>query len=158
MKEYFLKFFSYTDWANKKVMDCLNQQQIHDEKILTLAGHILAAQSVWLSRMTRSSVAPYKLWYKYSLTELNNMTDEIGDGYKRYLTGLSGINEIITYKNMAGVDYQNAIDDILIHVANHGTYHRGQIALLLREKGYEPASTDYIIYDRSLRVNRDDQL
>jgi uncharacterized damage-inducible protein DinB len=51
---------------------------------------------------------------------------------------------------MAGDSYQNKIEDILIHVGNHGTYHRGQIAMLLREKGYNPVSTDYILYDRSI--------
>ena len=152
MKEYFLKFFSYTDWANKRVLDCLSQQQVDDEKILTLAGHILAAQSIWLARMTNASDSPYKLWHHYSLAELANMTTEVSVGYKKYLGALSNVGEMLSYKNMAGVGYQNAIEDILIHVGNHGTYHRGQIALLLREKEYEPVSTDYIVYERSFRT------
>lgn len=31
-----------------------------------------------------------------------------------------------------------------MHVANHGTYHRGQIATLLRQLGRKAASTDYL--------------
>ena len=39
----------------------------------------------------------------------------------------------------------------MIHLVNHSSYHRAQIALLLRQKGYEPINTDFITYDRVLR-------
>jgi uncharacterized damage-inducible protein DinB len=39
----------------------------------------------------------------------------------------------------------------MAHLVNHGTYHRGQVAVLLREKGYDPVNTDFITYDRVLR-------
>ncbi|MFM8742635.1 MAG: DinB family protein [Cytophagales bacterium] len=38
----------------------------------------------------------------------------------------------------------------MIHLVNHGSYHRGQVAMLLRERGYEPFNTDLITYDRVL--------
>ena len=51
MKKYFLKLYQYNAWANKRVMDALNRQQVDDEKTLSLMGHIVAAQFLWLHRI-----------------------------------------------------------------------------------------------------------
>jgi uncharacterized damage-inducible protein DinB len=32
------------------------------------------------------------------------------------------------------------------HVVNHGTYHRGQVAAMLRQLGYSPPPTDYLVF------------
>ena len=37
---------------------------------------------------------------------------------------------------------------IMIHLVNHSSYHRAQIAMLLRQNGFEPVNTDFITYDR----------
>jgi uncharacterized damage-inducible protein DinB len=42
------------------------------------------------------------------------------------------------------------VDDILLHVALHGSYHRGQVALLVREAANKPAPTDYIGFVRGV--------
>jgi len=58
------------------------------------------------------------------------------------------LDSSVTYRNSAGTEYTSAIRDILIHVALHGAYHRGQIAAAVRGGGDTPASTDYIAYVR----------
>ena len=52
--------------------------------------------------------------------------------------------------NMAkkGNLFENKIDDILFHIINHSTYHRGQIMMLFRESGLEPIFSDYIFHKR----------
>jgi uncharacterized damage-inducible protein DinB len=57
----------------------------------------------------------------------------------------------LKYTNYVNDYYENSIGDIMAHLVNHGTYHRGQVAVLLREKGYDPVNTDFITYDRVLR-------
>jgi len=54
----------------------------------------------------------------------------------------------VTYRNSIGDEYTNSPADILIHVALHGAYHRGQIAAAVRAGGDTPATTDYIAYVR----------
>jgi uncharacterized damage-inducible protein DinB len=54
----------------------------------------------------------------------------------------------MTYKNYVGEDYTNNVEMIMIHLVNHSSYHRAQIAMLLRQKGFEPINTDFITYDR----------
>ena len=38
----------------------------------------------------------------------------------------------------------------MLHVVNHSSYHRGQMALLLGQEGKSPPATDYIFYLREL--------
>lgn len=47
-----------------------------------------------------------------------------------------------------GVKYESTVLDILTHVVNHSTYHRGQIASLIAATGTKPAVTDYIALTR----------
>jgi uncharacterized damage-inducible protein DinB len=54
----------------------------------------------------------------------------------------------ISYKNSKGIDYVTSVEDIFTHLAFHGTYHRGQIMLLMRNSGQDVVATDYAMYIR----------
>jgi uncharacterized damage-inducible protein DinB len=58
----------------------------------------------------------------------------------------------IEYRTSAGQAFRNSVADILSHVALHGSYHRGQIALLTRQGGGAPVPTDYVVYARGSQV------
>jgi len=58
------------------------------------------------------------------------------------------ITEKINYKNSIGNVFENTIQEIFFHFINHSTYHRGQIAMLMKQAGLEPINTDYIFYKR----------
>lgn len=60
------------------------------------------------------------------------------------------LQEPISYVNTSGVPYTTSLHDILTHVLNHATHHRGQVVVLLREAGIAPPGTDYILYTREL--------
>lgn len=54
----------------------------------------------------------------------------------------------ISYRNSAGASFTSTLEEILLHVALHGSYHRGQIAMILRNAGETPAPTDFIAFAR----------
>ena len=58
------------------------------------------------------------------------------------------LEESFTYVNLKGEQSTYRFADILVHVVNHGTYHRGQLGHLLRDLGLTPPSTDYLIFRR----------
>ena len=67
----------------------------------------------------------------------------------KLLTQISAhLNEKVDYSNSKGVVFSNDVVDILQHLIIHGQHHRAQIALLLRQNGIEPPTTDYIFYIR----------
>lgn len=148
MKSYFLKLYNYNDWANKKVITCLKKQQVSDDKILTLMSHTLSALHIWLARITGNSTAPYPLWKQYNLVELESMSDNIGKRWLAYINENESFDRELSYNNYVGDPYINKVENIMIHLVNHSTYHRAQVAILLRQKGFEPINTDFITYDR----------
>jgi uncharacterized damage-inducible protein DinB len=148
MKEYFNTLYRYNAWANRRIMACLERQQVEDEKILSILGHLVAAQFIWLCRIKDLPKSQYALWGKYSLAELRAMVEESADLWLSFLDEHNTFDRVLKYTNFVGDYYENNVRDIMIHLVNHGTYHRGQIALLLRDKGFEPVNTDLITYDR----------
>ncbi|HUO84444.1 MAG TPA: DinB family protein, partial [Thermoanaerobaculia bacterium] len=54
----------------------------------------------------------------------------------------------LNYRTLAGDAYESRLLDLLLHVVNHSTYHRGQLTTMLRQVGAKPPSSDYVFYLR----------
>ena len=67
-----------------------------------------------------------------------------------YVRGLSAadLDRILEFRNVKGIVFRDQIANVLQHLANHGSYHRGQITTLLRQLGAKPVSTDMIGFYR----------
>ena len=60
-----------------------------------------------------------------------------------------GLTESVSYQNIRGQDFNNTVGQIIAHVMNHGTFHRGQIITMLRGAGYKDLKqTDLIAFFR----------
>lgn len=148
MKKYFLKLYQYNAWANKRVLGTLQRQNVNDEKILSLMGHVIAALFLWLHRIKGLPAPDVKLWGNYQLDQLNGLSEKAGKEWLDFIERTDNFNREMAYKNYVGEDYTNNVEMIMIHLVNHSSYHRAQIAMLLRQKGLEPVNTDFITYDR----------
>lgn len=113
---------------------------------MKLFNHILNAHRV-LNNRIRPGQAPFGVWDLHPAQDLKNI-DQIN--YEQSLLILDNfeLNEMITYTTSKGQRFTNSIRDILFHVINHSTYHRGQIAADFRQNGLEPLVTDYAFYKR----------
>ena len=148
MKQYFLKLYQYNAWANTRVLETLTRQNVDDGQILTLMGHIVAAQFLWLHRIKGLPAPDVKLWGTYHLKQLIELTGKAGKQWLDFVESTENFNRQMSYKNYVGDHYTNNVEMVMIHLVNHSSYHRAQIALLLRQKGLEPVNTDFITYDR----------
>jgi uncharacterized damage-inducible protein DinB len=151
MKKYFLKLYHYNAWSNKRVLSCLKRQHVDDDKILTLMGHIVAAQFLWLHRIKGLPPPDVKLWGTYTLEQLVDMAEDAGKKWLDFVESADNFDRELTYTNYVNEPYTNNVEMIMIHLVNHSSYHRAQIAMLLRQKGFEPINTDFITYDRVMR-------
>ena len=61
---------------------------------------------------------------------------------------------IISYRDMKGNAWETPIWQIVLHVVNHGTHHRGQAAGFLRSLGHTPPPLDEIAYFREQAAAR----
>ncbi|MBL7855163.1 MAG: hypothetical protein JNL17_12235 [Cyclobacteriaceae bacterium] len=148
MKDFFVKWYAYNAWANDRVLRAMEKQDVHDESILRLFSHLLSAQFIWLNRIKGLPTEPFPLWQVYKLSELRTMTEDAAQNWNAFIESQKSFRHILKYRNYVGDYYENDVEQIMIHLVNHGSYHRGQIALLMRQKGYEPINTDYITYER----------
>jgi uncharacterized damage-inducible protein DinB len=145
----FIQFWKYNDWANNLLFDVFDK---YDEKMpascLRLLSHIVDCQSVWLTRL-KNEKQTVGVWEMQDLKGCRKLHALTAMGLKKTIELHSDdLFAEIAYVNSAGNSFRNTVYDILLHLFNHGTYHRGQIAMEMRKNGLEPVSTDYIVFVR----------
>lgn len=157
-KEDFQRLYAYNRWANDITRQCVRKISVEDldrdlkssfPTIRKTLEHLIMAEWVWMERIKGNS--PTTPFYGEKFLDLESLFAkwaEVEKDYESYLTEITNeeILRIIEYKNLAGEQFQRCIAHILPHVANHGTYHRGQIAAFLRQIGAEAKSTDMIYF------------
>ncbi|MBD2871145.1 DinB family protein [Paenibacillus arenilitoris] len=145
-----IKQFAHIHWADNEAVRALKEAGITGGKPLSLLGHIAAAEKVWLGRINGSEGAPYPVWPEIGLAECERLLAENKQGYDDLLGRLTDerLTETIEYRTSMGTEFRTSVIDILTHVFLHGSYHRGQIAMLLRNEGADPLITDYILFVR----------
>ena len=133
-------------WADEGILDSLRQPGV-PKRAIELYAHILGTENVWLTRLEPQAVA---VWPSLTLEECAELLAENRRRYDAYLERLTSddLRRSVHYRNSAGVEFDTPIEDILLHVAMHGSYHRGQVSLLVRDAGAEPRPTDFIAFVR----------
>lgn len=145
LQKHFQRQLEYNQWANHEVLTALQgltQPLASSEKLL---AHVISAEFLWLARLQQVS-PPFPVWPALSLQQCEEQIRESHRSYLNYFQReLPGaLDRVISYKNSKGESWTSRVDDILTHVFAHGAYHRGQIALQMRQAGYTPAYTDFI--------------
>jgi uncharacterized damage-inducible protein DinB len=116
------------------------------EKASTLIAHIANAQHVWNHRVLGKE-AEHGIWELHALDELEDL-EEKNRECSFWILENEELEKSIDYRNSKGKAYRNLLRDILFHVVDHGSYHRGQIAREMRENGFDPLVSDYVIFRR----------
>jgi uncharacterized damage-inducible protein DinB len=144
----FLRLFDHAHWANLRLLDALAPEP--DERALRVFAHLLAAERVWLMRLSGHDTSAEPIWPERSLAACGRIAAENARGYRDFLeaAGDDALDRSVAYRNSKGTAFETSVRDILTHVALHGAYHRGHIAASMRGAGAEPASTDFILYVR----------
>lgn len=149
MNTLFEDLFAYNHHCNQQLAALLsaNPEKI-DEKSMALFSHILNAHQIWNNRIlgqpTGCGVWDNRPSNTFLASDRHNYDQTIA------LLGRSGLTDEIAYTTSNGQPFTNTVGNILFHVINHSTYHRGQMALLFRQNGMEPLATDYIFYKRAM--------
>ncbi|ALS22338.1 MULTISPECIES: DinB family protein [Paenibacillus] len=111
----------------------------------TLA-HLADVDGLWLSRL-RQIPYPMERSEQPSIEELKQRFDRLRADYSLFLQRVSA-GDRITYSNSKGEVFSNSILEVVQHLSNHGTYHLGNIASMMRHWSVSGASTDFIYYLR----------
>jgi len=125
------------------------------ERAVATFCHTQAARRLWLSRIAPdlSGFPPDGVFPIWALEEAEIDARQVDGLWRAYLSRLAApdgpaLTSLVRYSSTEGVVYESTLADILIHVINHSTYHRGQIANMVASAGAKPAVTDYIAITR----------
>lgn len=126
-------------------------------KALELAGHVVAARQIWLFRLGAARRAPSEFFPAgLTLPELSRRFARMHAAWSSYLSSATEreIRRSFEYVSSEGIRYRNSVEDVLTTLFGHSLYHRGQIALLMRSAGAEPAETDFVFWTREPVIPR----
>jgi uncharacterized damage-inducible protein DinB len=137
-------------WADERVLESLRQPAV-SQRARDLYAHLLGAEHLWLARLEQRTPA-VAVWPLLTADECERLARENRGAFRAYVDRLTSgdLRRTVHYRNSAGQEFDSAVEDILVHVAMHGSYHRGQVALLVRDAGAEPQPTDFIAFVRGV--------
>jgi uncharacterized damage-inducible protein DinB len=148
----FEDLFTFNCEANNAFIEVMRTNpEAVPTKAMVLFCHVLNAQILWLDRLRGLPMSLTDAWLTYDLDTCATLNETLTMQSLEYLQSIADPLQYVRpfgYTNLAGETHASLLRDVLIHVTNHGTYHRGQVALLLKEAGFQPPRTDYVYMQR----------
>jgi uncharacterized damage-inducible protein DinB len=152
----------YHYWARDRLLDALDpltpDQYARDlgssfKSIRETITHVYAAEWAWYQRWQGDPPTALLPADRFpDLAALRRTWSEHEQKMRAYVGGLgeAGVDRVLEYKLLSGHVGASPVWQMVQHVVNHGSYHRGQITTMLRQLGAEPAKPmDMIAYYRT---------
>ena len=153
------ELFAYNYWARDRQLEACAvlspddfQRPLHNSfpSIRDTLSHLVGAEWVWLERLRgRSPEALPEIGEFPTLEAIQDRWRAVEQGIRKYLACLreEDLSSYIIYTNFSGEAWRYSIWMVLLHLANHQTYHRGQVTTLLRQLGAHPPALDLLAAD-----------
>lgn len=151
------ELFRYNAWAMRRIFDAtagLSEAELAQDmknsfpSIRDTLMHIVGGEWVWLERWLGVSPTAFAM-ADTNLThgQIREWWEEVNAGRAAYLRTLNDdtLDCVVEYDSFAGVHFAFPLWQMLRHIANHSTYHRGQVTTMLKQLGHKPISTDIIL-------------
>jgi uncharacterized damage-inducible protein DinB len=150
------KLLEYNIWANRlveKQIKLLAPEQFVEQfrgsfgSIKATVVHLLESDWLWLNRFKGIPLAEVPAWEIETASDVFKVWRAIQDEMLIVGPTLVGVQtKKIRFRTRKGVDYTLPAEELVIHIANHGSYHRGQLTDMIRLAGGQPVSTDYFLF------------
>lgn len=153
----------YHAWANQRFFDHLSAlptetftQTVQSvfPSIQEALIHIYQVDILWLSVMSGDTFDQTMAIINEheaksagtSLDQLRELYNEAEQSYRTHLSRTDDPDASITIHHPQYGSMETSISELIHHVVNHGTYHRGNITAMLRQMGHTGISSDYIFF------------
>jgi uncharacterized damage-inducible protein DinB len=150
----------YSTWASRRLVDAASVLQPEeltrdfgtaDHSVLGTLVHVYAADRVWLGRIRGNPPARFLDPDKDMRMEvLRDDWPPLLEEWRSWAADLTdeSVGKRVQYKDLKGNPYETPLWQIVLHVVNHGTHHRGQVSGFLRTMGHTPPPLDLMAYYR----------
>ena len=155
--------YEYNYWANHKLLEIveeLTEEQFKKDFGSSHGGlhgtlfHMMGAEEIWLKRWKGNSPTSFNKAEDYptfdALMQHWDMVEHEMMGFCHMLKTETDILRMVTYRDLKGNEYSQPLYQLMQHLVNHSTYHRGQVVTNLRQLDVKPVATDLVAYYRTL--------
>lgn len=166
MKEVISQLSAYNIWANQQLLDTINHLTEDQQKqelsssfksLYKTILHMLDAESIWWQRMKlQERINRPSDEFTGDMKELSSSLLHQNRQWNEWVNNLNEhqLEHVFQYQNSKRELFKQPIYQMLVHVFNHGTYHRGQLVNMLRQLGEEKVpQTDFIQWSRKNKVS-----
>ena len=161
MKELLSQFAAYNIWANQKLFDVIlalpEEKQLQEmpssfKNLYTTLLHMWDAESIWWQRLKlqEHTISPSEN-FKGTTKDIANSLLQQNQQWHEWVSTTTDpmLDHVFQYYNSKKECFKQPIFQMILHVFNHGTYHRGQLVNMLRQLGIEKIpSTDFSVWSR----------
>lgn len=162
MKAHFQRLAAYNRWANEQLYEAAGKLSPAAfaaprvgffPSLAKTLNHILVGDTIWAGRLDGSGHAGITALNDVLFTEFAPLRAARAKLDQRLIAFVDGLapqrlEEVLIYKTMAGEPMKTPIDQVLTHVFNHQTHHRGQAHAMLSLTEVAPPSLDLILFLR----------
>lgn len=158
-----LQLYDYHVWANKKVLGHLKElpKDIYHKEIQSVFSsisevivHIYITDTIWLGIMSGDSYDDIirggnqlrESTKGKSLEEMEGMFVNLSRQYQAFFEAQGNLDQAIFPEHPKFGRLETNLFELVQHVVNHGTYHRGNVTAMLRQLGHPGVMTDYVLY------------
>ncbi|MBG9789211.1 DinB family protein [Brevibacillus laterosporus] len=158
-----LQLYEYNVWANKQICNRLKElpKEVYRQEVQSVfssisnaLAHIYLSDLGWIEvfsgkSMNHALVLAEQLKEQTEskgIEEMEIMYCELAERYKSFLNQKENIDKSLVIEHPSGDLMKTSVSELVLHVVNHGTYHRGNITAMLRQIGYTSITTDYGFY------------
>lgn len=163
MHQHSYQLYEYHVWANDRLFSHLGQlpeDAFHAEvksvfpSISQTFGHMYLFDQLYMSvlaEVPNEDIYPkLPIWTKEtqgkSVDEMRRLFASVAEQFRDLLRRTPDPDKTMTIEHPKYGRLDTHFSDILRHVVNHGTYHRGNVTAMLRQQEYAGVPTDYMFY------------
>ncbi|HVW87526.1 MAG TPA: DinB family protein [Bryobacteraceae bacterium] len=160
MSDLIRNHIEYTIWATNRLIEVsanLTPDELHrdfgtaDKSIQGTLTHLMRAERTWFRRIHEGTPSiPWGFAADGQWETLAAEWPRIHQDWRDWAAALSDADAeaILDYTDLKGQRWSQPIWQIVLHVVNHATHHRGQISGFLRATGKTPPPLDFIAFVR----------
>lgn len=158
-----LKMYDFHTWANGVIINRLkelpediyhNDIQSGFSSVAKVLSHIYMVDLVWFDIINGKSMnEAFELASQLreqieakNLEEMESLFSELAEKYKDFLQNETDLEKVLEVNNPFAGLLETSISESVLHVVTHGSYHRGNIATMLRQMGYTSVMQDFGLY------------
>jgi uncharacterized damage-inducible protein DinB len=150
----------YSAWASQRMLDAasrLTEEELSrdfktsDKSVIGTLAHAFAAERFWLGRIQGNAAATFIDDEDQHFDVLRKEWPALQQRWKEWAAPLTDQDVVakISYEDTEGNPHGEPLWQILLHVVNHATHHRGQVSGFLRAMGHTPPPLDMTDFYRS---------